>query len=78
MKIIKNDEERIAALRKRRETECFPIINRGKAWYDLLTIEQEAELKDWYAKWLNVTDSLIAPIAPKWLGDKLDTEVQYL
>lgn len=78
MQIINDRATKIEVLRDRRRRECFPIINRGKAWYDLLTIEQEAELKDWYAQWLKVTETLVAPIRPSWLNDKLDTEVQYL
>ena len=78
MRVIKTIDEKLEALRRRRELECFPIVNRGKAWYDLLTIEQEAELKEWYADWLNVTETLTIPVAPSWLTEKLDTEVEYL
>lgn len=71
-------KDRKVHLRQRRERECFPVINRGKAWYDLLTIEQEAELKQWYSDWLNVTETGKVPKKPAWLNDKLDTEVEYL
>lgn len=62
------------ALRRRRERECFSVINRGKAWYDLLTVSQEAELKEWYHAWLNVTETNVIPVRPKWLDDKLNQE----
>jgi hypothetical protein len=64
----------IELLRERRVTECFSIINRGKLWYDCLTVEQLAELKSWYWKWLNVTETLVVPDKPKWLSDKLEEE----
>lgn len=50
-----------------RNQECFPIINRGKLWYDNLTQEQLEELNKWYTEWLNVTDTLIEPVKPSWL-----------
>ena len=61
------EEEYIHNLRAKREAECFPIINRGQLWYDTLTEEQMAELKDWYIAWLNVTDTLVIPNKPNWL-----------
>lgn len=61
-------------LRGLREKECFPVINRGKLWYNLLTNEQIAELNDWYIKWLNVTDTLEIPSKPEWLNNKLNVE----
>lgn len=54
-------------LRSRREYECFPYINRGELWYDLLTDAQKEELDVWYKDWLNVTETLIVPTKPKWL-----------
>lgn len=76
--VFVTDEKKKAYFRKLRKDECFPIINRGKAWYDLLTIEQESELKEWYEKWLNITDTYEIPTKPSWLNDKLDTEVELL
>lgn len=55
------------ALRSQREAECFPIVNRGQLWYDTLTEEQRAELKEWYSAWLDVTDTLQVPAKPSWL-----------
>lgn len=60
-------DEKLAELRERREYECFHIINRGELWYRTLTNEQLAELQDWYAAWLNVTETLIVPDKPSWL-----------
>ena len=72
----KKDEAKVAEnrqaallkqLRFQRKEECFPIINRGTLWYDLITPEQTAELKIWYQAWLDVTDTLIIPEKPLWL-----------
>jgi hypothetical protein len=71
----KTKAEQRARIRALRECVCFPVINRGKAWYDLLSPEQEAELKEWYVRWLHATETLEVPVAPKWLDNKLDTEV---
>ena len=78
MKELKTLEEKQEAIRRRRKLECFPIVNRGIAWYHLLTVEQETELKEWYVKWLNAPETLDIPVKPKWLSEKLDTEVEYL
>jgi len=61
------EEETIQCLRDRREEICFPIINRGQAWYSTLSEEQKDELYDWYKKWLKVTETKIEPPAPSWL-----------
>lgn len=60
-------EAKIVKLRDKRETECFPIINRGKLWYDNLTAEQLEELNEWYNDWLNVTKTLEEPVKPDWI-----------
>lgn len=57
----------INEFRNIRNIECFPIINRGKLWYDNLTQEQLEELNKWYQDWLNVTATLIKPIKPSWI-----------
>ena len=54
-------------LRRMREKYCFSVINRGKIWYDTLSNEQIAELKDWYQAWLDVTDTMVEPAKPAWL-----------
>lgn len=53
--------------RKRREVECFPIINRGQLWYDTLSEEQLSELKTWYQAWLDGTNTQTIPEKPEWL-----------
>ena len=53
--------------RKRREYECFEIINRGVMWHNSLTETQKQELQDWYQAWLDVTDTLVRPETPAWL-----------
>lgn len=55
------------SLRKQREAECFPIINRGQLWYDTLTTEQRTELQLFYRAWLDVTETKIIPTKPSWL-----------
>lgn len=55
------------AYRKRREVECFPIINRGQLWYDTLTKDQLSELKTWYQAWLDGTNTQTIPEKPEWL-----------
>lgn len=64
----------VSALRDLRKVECFPIINRGKLWYDCLTPAQLGELKSWYWAWLNVTETLVIPVKPAWLNEKLNEE----
>lgn len=54
-------------IRDRRAKYCFPIINRGKLWYDKLTDEQLTELDKWYNEWLDATETLIIPKKPDWL-----------
>lgn len=56
------------ALRRRREEECFSVINRGTLWYDRLTDTQKAELAQWYDAWLDVTETKIVPENPIWLS----------
>ena len=62
-KIIEHKNE----LRARRQSICFPIINRGQLWYDSLTDLQKEELKVWYKAWLDVTKTLVEPTKPEWL-----------
>lgn len=68
VEIVKRlDEQIIEDLRRQREFECFPYINRGQLWYFSLTDEQRTEFQEWYTAWLNVTETLIAPKKPIWL-----------
>ena len=60
-------EEKKARWRKKREDKCFKILDRSKFWYDSLTADETKELKEWYNKWLNVTETLEEPETPKWL-----------
>lgn len=61
------DEEYIAYLRRERERICFPVINRGAAWYSRLTPEQTEELQAWYQAWLDVTETKVKPATPEWV-----------
>lgn len=54
-------------LRQQRETECFPIINRGNLWYNKLTSAQLIELDNWYQSWLNAPETKQIPNKPEWL-----------
>lgn len=62
-------EASIERLRERRKRECFPVINRGQLWYDLLTDQERSELTAWYSAWLDVTETLEPPDMPEWLGE---------
>lgn len=65
--IVLSNEQILMNLRNQREVECFPVINRGKLWYDNLTTEQIAELNKWYNAWLDVTETKVIPNKPNWL-----------
>lgn len=60
-------EAKKAEFRRRRETECFSIINRGQLWYEGITLTQLIELRQWYKAWLNVTETMVIPEKPEWL-----------
>lgn len=61
-------------MRNMRAKVCFPVINRGKLWYDMLTPLQLGELKSWYQAWLDAPSTLVYPKEPEWLNDKLREE----
>lgn len=61
---------KIKQLRRRRDEECFSVINRGALWYEKLTPEEKAELETWYQSWLDVTETGVAPETPEWLKNK--------
>ena len=63
----KMTEEQKEDLRKRRETECFSVINRGQLWYEGVSLVQLLELRSWYKSWLNVTETMVVPDKPSWL-----------
>lgn len=73
MKILSRDEE-IRRLQEMRKEMCFPVINRGRLWYDCLTVAEITELRQWYEDWLNVTETKKIPTAPSWLNKKLEHE----
>ena len=60
-------EEQLREIRMQREVECFPYINRGALWYDMLTDAQKEELKAWYQAWLDAPQTKIIPAKPTWL-----------
>lgn len=57
----------IKKLRRLREDECFPVINRGALWYERLSDAQKTELAEWYDAWLDITETKIVPEKPTWL-----------
>ena len=61
------DNQYMSELRRQREIQCFPVINRGQLWYDSLSIGQYLELKDWYKDWLDVTETKIIPDRLEWI-----------
>lgn len=61
------DEEYIEYLRSERERICFPVINRGAAWYARLTEAQKEELATWYQSWLDAPQTGIKPETPSWI-----------
>lgn len=54
-------------IRSKRIKECFSIINRGKAWYDMLDAEEKEELGKWYHEWLDATATGVIPDLPSFL-----------
>ena len=69
------NNRKLNELRKRREIECFSVINRGKLWYNKITSEQEIELTNWYNAWLDVTETGVIPVRPDFIDKKLIEEV---
>lgn len=61
------EEEQRSYIRQLRQSKCFSIINRGELWYDMLTAEQKAELKEWYISWLDAPATLVIPEKPVWI-----------
>ena len=72
--MIVNDYAEI--IRRRREKECFPIINRGLLWYDRLTQEQLNELDQWYQDWLDAPKTRVIPASPIWVNQKTIKETE--
>ena len=65
------NEIKRADIRRRRVSECFAVINRGKLWYDRLTVAEEIELTDWYNAWLDAPETLVVPERPAWIDNKI-------
>lgn len=61
------NKEMIDDIRHRRETECFPIVNRGQLWYDKLSKKKKEELEQWYQAWLDTTNTGVVPEKLAWL-----------
>lgn len=61
-------EQAQAEYRRRREKECFSVINRGQLWYDRITQDQRKELEAWYKAWLDGTPTLTVPEKPAWVN----------
>lgn len=63
----KEEEKEMESIRTRRSIECFPFINRGSLWYEMLNETQKEELKEWYKAWLDAPSTKIIPGKPLWL-----------
>lgn len=63
------DIKLLTDIRFRRETECFEIVNRGTAWYNIFvnTPERQKEFNNWYQAWLNAPETRIIPVKPDWI-----------
>ena len=61
-------------IRRRREIECFPIINRSWMWHARLTNEQQLELARWYQMWLDAPETGNIPVTPAWINSKTKPE----
>jgi len=57
-------------IKRRREHECFNIINRGQLWYELNvnTEKRKEEFENWYKEWLDATKTKVIPEKPNWLN----------
>ena len=75
---IISKSELASQLRVEREQVCFPVVNRGRLWYEMLDKNQLSELKTWYKAWLDAPETLIVPAAPDWLNEKLQTKMEVL
>lgn len=64
-------EHKVAQIRQDRADICFPVVNRGGLWYDLLTENQKSEMLEWYMAWLDATETLVEPETPEWLKEML-------
>lgn len=60
-------EEKLRAIREKREVECFSVVNRGGIWYDTLTEQEKSDLMEWYQAWLEAPETLIIPEKPTWI-----------
>lgn len=69
---VQTEEQRKASIRANREEKCFPIINRGKLWYDTLTKQQHSELAVWYRAWLDATDTMVEPDDLSWVNASVE------
>jgi hypothetical protein len=63
----RNPEKAKQGLRVMRDSECYPIVNRGQAWYRRLTETQKTDLDIWYQNWLDVTDTFVKPFKPSFV-----------
>lgn len=75
--LIYHEDTEEEKIRLRRAYECFPVINRGKFFYESLTPEETDELRRWYYAWLDAPDTKEIPEKPQWLDGKIkqNTEV---
>lgn len=65
---VQTAEQRKNEIRCNREQKCFPIINRGKLWYNKLSNAQLQELDSWYEAWLVAPDTMVEPDDLSWVN----------
>ena len=68
---IVNIQHQQNTIRAKRQKICFSVVNRGQIWYEELTAEQLAELREWYHAWLDATETLVEPETPEWLNQNI-------
>ena len=62
-------------MRNIRREGVFSIINRGPLWYETLSPDQLAELRAWYAAWLNYPATGDLPPTPACLENEVNFSI---
>ena len=70
--MLSNNQKTI--IRSKRESVCFPIINRSTLWYNRLSSDKQRELSNWYQAWLDAPETGIIPNTPDWINNKTKPE----
>ena len=65
--MVLQEQHRKEEIRRQREDQCFPYINRGALWYEKLTQDQRAQMGQWYQAWLDAPETMTIPEDLEWL-----------